>query len=178
MIPISMTALTDDDERDFIEHVYNANYRLMKYQIYQVTGRYQDIDDLIQDTILRLIPRVSLLRGLSGKQVRVYAVRTAKTVALNYLRSHNKQTLGKAEISQLPDSFESAYDAMEGNEAFHAMIGNLGKTDYDVLYMRYRMDMDPEEIGRLLGIKSIYQRLSRARKRLLELLHRGGWDDR
>lgn len=183
MVPIAIQSIANDDDRAYILALYQTAYRLMKHQIIQVTKNPQSADDLIQDTLVRLIPKIPLLRTLAPGQARVYAVRSAKAVAIDHMRKRSKEWTYYAEESgQFPEALfcgtENGYRQIESDDAFRSMLSLLGERDSDMLYYRYWLELGLEEIARLVGLgpQSINKALSRARNRLCQKLREQGVD--
>lgn len=165
----------------FIEEIYRSSYKLAAYHIYRVVKEPVEIADLLQDTFVRLIPKIDLLQSLSENQLRVYISQTAKHTALDYMRKkhvRDKWTYYPEETSPEPadnaDTPEEAYIKQERREEIQCAMDKLSERDRDLLYFKYRLDLSAPDICRAMGIKpeSFYQALSKARKRLCKIMER------
>lgn len=170
-------------EHEFLNTLYLNFYKLVSYHIFQIIKDSHVIADLLQDTFVRLIPKIDLLQSLSENQLRVYISQTAKHTALNYMRqkhTHDKWTHYPEETSPEPadnaDTPEEAFLKQERREEIQCAMDKLSERDRDLLYFKYRLDLSAPDICRTMGIKpeSFYQALSKARKRLCKIMEQEG----
>lgn len=177
-----LTTLESQSDKDFILALYHSYYRLMRYQIVQITSDTDSADDLVQDSIVKLIAKIDLLKLLTDNQRLVYCVKTAKYTALDDARRHSlraKNTSGEdaESVADSADTPEDAYMNSEFNPELASAISRLPTRDQDLLYFKYRLDLSTEELCTVLQIspQSIHQCLSRARKRVYRRLLEGGY---
>jgi RNA polymerase sigma-70 factor (ECF subfamily) len=73
---ILMAVLYNEDEgdREFIISLYRQYYPIMKQRAYFMVKDYAVVDDLIHETFIKLIPKISLLRSLSCYKVTSYII--------------------------------------------------------------------------------------------------------
>lgn len=177
-----IAAIEADSNRDFILHIYEKFYPQMKYQILHIVGKHGNADDLVQDTVIRLIAHIELLQALHENQVMMYAIRTAKSVALDYMRKksvRNKWRYYPEEYEEMPDQSDTPEEICikkESRSELWRTVGGLSERDQDLIYFKYQLDLSTEELCNLLNIseKSIRQCLSRARSRVRKLMIGGG----
>ena len=62
MLPVS--AMESDDDKAFMLNLYNDYYGLVRKTIYGITRNTTEVEDLINDTFIKLIEKVSLLQTL------------------------------------------------------------------------------------------------------------------
>lgn len=181
MLGIIATIVSDSD-REFILSIYKKFYPQMKYQILHVVGKCNDADDLIQDTVIRLIAHIELLKALQENQIMMYAVKTAKSVALDYMRKN----LVRSKWRYYPEEYEEIVDKAdtpeeicikkESRTELWETVDGLSERDRDLIYFKYQLDLSMDELCEVLNIseKSIRQCLFRARKRVRTLMMGGG----
>lgn len=124
MLGIIATVVSDSD-REFILSIYKKFYPQMKYQILHVVGKCNNADDLIQDTVIRLIAHIELLQVLQENQIMMYAVKTAKSVALDYMRKNSVR--GKWQY--YPEEYEEIADKAVCPKMRISLIA-LGRLNY------------------------------------------------
>ncbi len=86
MILLIITALENDDDRTFMIRLYKDYYGLVRKTVFNFTREAQDVEDLINDTFIKLIGKVSLIRTLESCKLAAYVVYTSKSVAINFIK--------------------------------------------------------------------------------------------
>lgn len=172
MIPIYILAIESDHDRDFMTGLY-LDYKGLIYREILARSGAETADDLVQETMIRLIDKVELLETLDEKRLTAYVAETAKNIAKNHLRKKEGRTVSVEELSELPDPTGTAEDRVLGSvdtSALKQVWGSLPEDVRSLLRMKYFLQMDNKEIAAHLGIKpeSVRMRLTRARGRLLE----------
>lgn len=177
---------TLQDEQRFISELYE-NY---KYIMYATVRKHisNDIiaEDLVQEAVMKLIPKVALLRGLNKAALATYIVCTVRNVSFNYLR--DKSTESNHILFELFEGFENDY-ATEGRDVevsvihkdriseFKAIIRKLPAKQQEVLIRKYYLKQSDEEIARYLKCKpgSVRMMLTRARRDAMAILKKEGF---
>lgn len=161
MIP-TFESIQSDSGHNFIDRIYRNSYKLAAYQLFQIVKDPHVIADLLQDTFVRLIPKIDLLQTLSENQLRVYISQTAKHTALDYMRKkhvRDKWTYYPEETSPEPadnaDTPEEAFLKQERREEIQCAMDKLSERDRDLLYFKYRLDLSAPDICRAMGISSL-----------------------
>ena len=90
MIPICILAIESDHDRDFMTSLYLDRKGLIYREILGLAGS-EAVDDLVQETMIRLIDKVELLETLDEKRLTAYVAETAKNTARNYLRKKTER---------------------------------------------------------------------------------------
>ena len=80
-----MAALTDPDDRALILDLYQDHYSLVRKVIYGITRDASRVEDLINDTYIKLIINISSLRTLNCRKTVAYLVYTARSVAIDFI---------------------------------------------------------------------------------------------
>jgi RNA polymerase sigma-70 factor (ECF subfamily) len=180
MLTILLTALKDDDEKTFILNVYRDYYGLVRKHIFHITQDTGHLDDLINDTFIKLIEKISLLRTLESCKLAVYVVYTVRSVAINFVKHRdveNKHLFYGME-EDLAEELVGDGAVEDGiiREEELAELGNaitrLPEKQKDLLYFKYILKMDNEQLGEILGIApaSVRQYLTRSRRCLRRLI--------
>lgn len=77
---------TEVADQQFIFRVYEEYKRLMYATVNKYISDFEVKEDLIQETLLRLIPKATMLREMSQSALSTYIVYTVRNLAFNYLR--------------------------------------------------------------------------------------------
>lgn len=171
MLPIIILAIEDEDDREFMASIY-TDYKLLLFsEIRKIVNDQWAAEDLIQDTLLRLIDKVGLLRTLERPKLTSYVVTTGKNLAKNHLRflsRHQQVSMDALDSDEHPSGYN-----MEDEAITHIMVaqlysswGDLPENVQELLERKYILMQSDEEIAKAFGIKeaSVRMRLSRARR--------------
>ena len=172
---VLLATLTDESDKDFILGLYRNHYALVRQVIYGITRDRDDLEDLINDSYIRLIKNVSTLQALDCHKTVAYLVYTARSVAINY--SSHRGVQGKhlyygqdADIGDTVVDLGAAVEEIivyrENVEELYQGLARLPESYRDVLYFRYILGMTDAEIAEKLDITtvSVRQYLARARR--------------
>ena len=177
MIPIVILAIENDFDRDFMTSLYYDYNRLIFFEIRSLIGMPDNIEDLVQETLIRLIDKVGLLERLDQSRLVAYIAETAKNVAKNQLRRNRDLVISVENFSRIPDAGESVEDKVISGlnlKAMEKLWDELPEDIQTLFRMKYFLHMSNEEIAQTLHIKpeSVRMRISRARKKVLALLEK------
>ena len=175
MIPVLILAIENDFDRDFMTSLYYDYNRLIYYEVRSLVGASDEVEDLVQETLARLIGKVELLERLDQKRLAAYIADTAKNVARNHLRRNRASAIPAEDFGNIPDTGESVEEQVIGGlnlQGMEKLWETLPEDIRTLFRMKYFLHMTNEEIGRTLGIKpeSVRMRISRARRKVLALL--------
>lgn len=73
-------------DKDYIKVLYQNFYPLMKKTALSIINDYYAVEDLVQDSFLKLVPKTSLLKSLSYNKQKSYITYTLKHVCIDYIR--------------------------------------------------------------------------------------------
>lgn len=161
-------------DKEFIMKLYDDYFKLVRKTIYKIIQNPADLDDLINDTFLKLIEKISLLREFTCHKMTAYVVYTSKSIAINYIKHRdvvNKHTYYGQE-NDLSEDMEDIFDCLEDRilhrldiEDLRDTILCLPESQRDVLFFKYFLEMPDAEIAKTIGIspKSVPQYVKRAR---------------
>ena len=93
MIAAILLQIENEDDRDFMAELYERYRRLMLSEIYKLIHDPWVAEDLMQDTVVKLIDKVDLLKTMNAKRLSAYAVTAAKNGARDYLRKAARNTV-------------------------------------------------------------------------------------
>ena len=86
MIPFIIQSIENEHDRQFAISMYE-NYILLIYsEVLKVEKDPSVVEDIVQETITRLLPRIDLLSTLSQSNLTNYIISTAKNTAYYFVR--------------------------------------------------------------------------------------------
>ena len=182
MIPFCIMAIESEDDREFMEKLYINYQRLMYSEIFKITRDQWVTEDLLQDTITKLIDKVEELREKERKQLINYIISSCKNRAFNYVTREGKRV--SFSLDECMDAPSAEYDRYEMErtlihtedlDRLAAIWPDMDERSRYVLEAHYILEKSNEEIAKDLGIcpNSVRMALTRARKTAYKLLEEG-----
>jgi len=111
---------------------------------YLLTGSHPDAEDLVQTTLLRVVPRWARICADPDGYVRTVLVR--ESVTRWRRRRWRERSVG--EVPELP-----ATETPSDRETLRAALARLSPRQRAVLVLRYYEDLPDERIGEVLGCR-------------------------
>lgn len=174
--------ITDLDDRAFMTDLHKDYYGLVRSAVYKVTRDTDHQEDLINDTFVKLIGKISVLRTLNCCRLAAYVVYTSRGVSINFIKHREVQNrhafygLEEDLVETVADPRETVEDQVvyfEERENLWKTILRLPERDKDLLYFKYVLEMHDTEISEKLNISpaSVRQYLTRARRGAKRLIN-------
>lgn len=143
-----------------------------------MTDSKQDAEDVVEEACISLMKKISLLRQLDCNVLESYVVSTVRNTAYSFQRRRTRRReVDDAEtlLANTPDSEpdpEASLLQKASLEQLMQAIRQLPEADQVAIRMKYFEERSTSEIAEVLGVQecSVRSRLTRARKRLRELL--------
>lgn len=109
MLPLIITEIEDADHKRFMEALYETSCRLMYHIAKKWTDSAAEQEDIVQDSLVKLISKAGLLRGLSKPQQISYVAHTVRNTAITHLDQRAKEerwvtSLDLGDEGELPPS--------------------------------------------------------------------------
>ena len=175
------------EDREFILSLYNEYARLMYFTARQYTAEADTQNDIVQESLLRLIRNTSTLRGLDPPALSTYIVTTVKNVSIDALRKEKRirehtVELDDESVRELA-SPEPAPDelmaALEDRGRLTAALASLPEDERLLLEQKYFLGSSDRELARSFRCKpgSIRMKLTRARRHMLSILREDRGDE-
>lgn len=165
----------NQETEDFFVFLYTKYYRTLKKKAAFYMGSISNIEDLVQDTFIRLIPHAEKLSIMSENARKAYILTTLYSVTMDYFRKSKNEAL-LSDTALYEDHVPQAYDGytFQISQALH----QLSDMDQKILYYKYFMGYSGRQIAKLLniGYPGIYTYLTRARKRFKTFYDKKGMD--
>lgn len=186
MILIAALEHESPDDQQFMLNVYEQFKPIMFKTAWNVAGDPFVVEDLIQDSLVKLIPKVGTLREFSSCTLCAYIVYTVRNTAINYLK-HQKVIDSHIVQYEFQD-----YEERVGNGDFtpeDLILMAEHKNEFSQIWMqfpdedqalfkgKYVLELSDVDLAKQFNCKpsSIRMKLTRARRRALDLLGKGEW---
>lgn len=186
-IPFTILAMEDNDDRAFMEQLYIEHKGLMYGIAITYLRNREDAQDAVNDAIIRLIHKVSELRGKDRSVLRPYIVSTMKRTALNIIKKNKtvRERVRNVEVEEI-DAYadqkadvDTAVVANCKSAELRKAIEQLTDRERTVLRLKYFEGWSDADIAQWLGLaeSSIRVYLVRARRHMYEILRGQGFED-
>ena len=160
-----------DAEQEYMHLLFERHAGLFRSLSTRYSEDREEQNDLIQDTLLRLIDYVHVLRGMNPYKVPSYIALTMKSVFINKLRREKR-----GEVRCVPYDDTLPWDMMRPQpdpyQELEAkfLLEQLSEQDRLLLKGWYIVGWTAEELAALLGCSkdSIRMKLTRARRRAFQ----------
>ena len=173
---IGLVEIEQHDDQHFFLCLYEQYKRLMFSTAKKYISDSNVAEDLVQDSVVKLIQKIPTMRKLSKWAVCSYIVSTVRNTAINHLR---RQQVAKnhhvdREYDEDVDAEHQCYlptpedlliiDECRGE--FQMAFNRLSSKDRDVLIGKYVLGLTDKELAEMHGCKpsSIRMVLTRARR--------------
>ena len=179
IMPAVILSIQDESDRAFMEWVFQTYQRLMYHYIMERLNDTWAAEDVMQECVLKLIDKISVLRKLSENKRRNYIITTAKNTTVSYLRREAlrsgssyddwaKDCIG----TPLDDDPESLILRREEIATLQFIWDDLDERSRLLLSGRYILDQSFEVLAQELNVSpgSARMMLTRAKRNALELM--------
>lgn len=176
-------------EYEFFQEFYEKNKRLIYYLVVQCGAGNDEVDDVVQDVVLRLMNYIPTLTKISSSQNRVanYIAQTVKSVYVDRVRAHKSKQLIVMPIEMIEAIYKDTPDRTSASENVAAqwdaelLKKKLIKRDWEILSGKYIMGYSDKELASRINYsqESIRMALTRARRNARKILEaeRSGEDE-
>ena len=148
--------------------VVQFQHRLVRYLIY-LLGRREDVEDLVQETWLRVLERGASFDGRSRFEPWLFAI--ARHLAIDMMRrrrmvsldQHDDEDWAPAEVVSKADSPFLLAARSQDAERLAGSIATLGAIYREALLLRFQEDLSLQEISDLTGapVSTVASRVQR-----------------
>lgn len=184
MLTLVLAQIDSVTDREFMVELYESYKYIMFATVRKYESCPESVEDLVQDSLLRLIPKLPVVRELAPNARIAYVVNTVRNTAIDHRRRkavEEKYIDNDAELWETPEALRGVEDALTAGERAEAVcraLERLPEREQTVLRGRYYLHCTDVELAELLGCKagSVRAMLTRARRHMLELLREEGFD--
>lgn len=166
------------DDAELMSLIYQKYYGNIKRSVLMLVSG-PDVEDIVQDTVVRMMQTIDNWRSLCESQMYSYTYNAARNNSINHLRMKNKKLYPILEVegeNEWDNSLDARLIRKENIEELYMILEKLSDRDRDLLRMKYKDRLSDWEIAALFGIKqdSVSGLVSRARKRVLKIAKKEG----
>ena len=173
---ILFAEMDNPSDREFMEQTYSAYYK----KLFSVAKSYVSEDsaaeDVVQDSFVKLIPKVRLLRGFSRPQLRAYLLSTVRNTAITRAQKQSMERSmlhhGDLDDTLVDDDKHISPEDILLTAEFEAALEHLDDRDRYMLEAKYYLGQSDSEIGKAIGVKcaSVRTMMMRARRKVLNAI--------
>ncbi len=169
MLPLVIMAIEDESGKAFMTWIYLQYRRLIYSEIRKIVGNTDEVEDLLQSVIEKLIEKLSLLREMDQSKLVNYIISTAKNTAYNSFRRKDLEILW-GDQEELTDPAPIPEEQIIAQEDMYRLasvwVGLDEKTQY-LLSAKYILKKSGKEIASDLNMPpdNIRMALVRARRK-------------
>lgn len=173
--------INNDEDREYMANLYVNYYTLMRKHVLQILRDTEQVDDVIIETCIKLINKISLLRTFKNDILSSYITYAARNSAIDFIKHRDAASkwlfygLENDLIALLPDNRKIPEELLLEKENLYELykvLDKLSQKDRNILEFKYFFKMTDKKIGEIFDIKqdSVREYLSRARKKAYKLL--------
>lgn len=176
-MPAIILAIENDDDRSFMESLFNSYQRLIYQKINRIVHDDWLTEDLLQTTIVNLINNLQNIRDLDERTLTAYICISAEHIAISELRKRKRKhqlwfdDLSVAENQADNNTPEIIILKSEDNKAFVHVWNKLDSRSKYLLRSRFILKKDYSEMAQELNIKpeSVRMAITRAKRVAINL---------
>ena len=170
------------EEQEFFLNVYEQFKRIMYKTALKYVSDITVAEDLVQDAIVKLIPKTPTMQKLNQKALLAYVVTTVRNVSIDHLKRQMRTAYDHG-YSELDEELHNEFQLKtqtpeeillneERSEELRKRWDNLNNKDKDILLGKYILGLTDKELARQYGCKpnSIRMILTRARRNALNVM--------
>lgn len=161
----------------FLAEFYEQYRRYLYYTVRKFTDSPQDQEDIVQDTMLRLLRNEENLRQLRGNQAATYLYLTVRSVFADRQSRVREQAAEDyvLELAQASREEGRTEDGLNAKWDAEILKQQLPRRDWQMLELKYITGYSDQEIAAEMGCSagSVRTLLSRVRRRAKSLLTGG-----
>lgn len=181
MITFICAAVDSPDDQSFMIDLYHTYKKAMLFTARKYVADDFACEDILQDSIIKLIQNISVIRSKERCVLASYIVSTVRNTSIDYLRKQGRDSkywscaqedIWEETADTVSLSMEELLLMKERNAQLMDIWPQLSEQDQTALRGKYILEYSDAELSVLLGCQesSVRTRLSRARRRALCLL--------
>lgn len=150
-------------------------YRQLLYAVaFRILQNSKDSEDAVHETFLRISDHLEKINEEECHKTKAFLVTVTKHISYDLCRRRKRERGISYEEWEETIGEESSEPSSGGD--LYEMLGKLPENYLNLLLLKYSHGYDDREIAQMLDIteENVRQRISRAKKRLSELLEKEG----
>lgn len=177
MIAIVCSTLETPDDKAFILRIYQEYKHLMFGTAWKYTSSPQDCEDIVQESLVRLIDKIDYFRHIERCVLPAYIVSTVRNTAINHLKHQaavqkHKSGLNEQQLSEDVLEFSDLAQLLHHREQVSKIWTVLTDEERFLLEGKYIIGYTDQELAKHLKCKasSIRMKLTRTRRKAFQFL--------
>ena len=179
MGPVKEIAPISGNDKEFFEKFYNEYKNFMFYSARKYVNTQSECEDIVQDTVERLLHNVKTIKEIDVYRIRKYIALTVRAAYLDAEKKKHRtcpfsfddavlEAIIKADLIYI-DNYADLYFRLDVEKLKH----ELPARDWIVLEGKYIMGYSQEELGQMLGVApdSIRMIICRAKQKARAILY-------
>lgn len=170
--------LDTEEEKDFLREIFETYKDEMFYTAYVILENKQDAEDMVQDTLVALIPHLNKMKKETPQKNWNFIVTIVKNKSFNRYNKKKRQAERELPITEeiLRDMVDEEFDLkvlqIEQRDFLVQFLKQMSESHQDILLLRYYHELSTVEIGELLGKSpdTVRHIIHRAKKKLQGML--------
>lgn len=179
MLPMVISEMEASDGRQFMTELYEDFGRLMYHTAKQWVADPDGQEDVVQESLVKLIGKAETLRGLDRPQQGSYIVHTVRNTAIKFLERQDRERSKVVKLDFPTDGegnrpLEELLLCEEVKKTFRAAWQTLPERERMLLEGKYLIGQSDQELAEALGIQSgsVRMALTRAKRAALKEMER------
>ncbi len=188
MLAMICTMTDNQSDRAFMLDLYQQFFRLMFFTARKCHLQQDACEEVVQESLVKLIQKVSLLRDMPQPVLAAYIVSATRNTAFDYTRRQSRQNARVGSLDDEPFSaglvsdsppLDDQLEAAELRGRLSSVLKELSKDDRALLEGKYILQYSDEVLAKMLNCKagSIRMKLTRARRRAFKLMKAEGGEE-
>ncbi len=171
-----LMTVQDAVQKDKIIFIYQSQYSRMAYTAGKYLHNREDVEDAVQDSMLRLITVIDRVETDDPVRLKNLCCVVARNVAVNMARARGQKILPLEEVFDTADhGTRTPEDTAIENDLMSRLIScidSMSDIYRDVCRLKYINELKESEIARLLDLppKTVNQRIFRGKQMLKNML--------
>ena len=174
MFPLIIMAIEDENDRAFMTWLYLQYRRLIYSEVRKIVGNTDEVEDLVQTVVEKLLEKLPLLREMEQTKLVNYIISAAKNTAYNYLRDKKPEILWEDQ-EELADPTPMPEEHILAQEDLYRLAQvwiDLDKKTQYLLSAKYILKKSGKEIASDLNMPpdNVRMALVRARRKARQVM--------
>jgi RNA polymerase sigma-70 factor (ECF subfamily) len=167
-----------EEEKNQFEHLYTTYKQDMYAIAYDVLKNKEDAEDAVHQSFLKIADNFTKVSQIPCNEIKAYIVIISRNTAIDMYRQNKNRATHTTELNETEIVDESYFENKDYDELLKA-IEQLPQIYKDVIYLYYLQGFSTKETATQLGITAnlVWQRTSRAKKMLKDILERSGYNE-
>ncbi|WDV46293.1 RNA polymerase sigma factor [Clostridiaceae bacterium M8S5] len=166
------------DTREKLEKLYMIYYKEMIYTAYDILKDYHEAEDVVQESIIKLEPKLEKIKQIECNKTRAFLVIVVRNIALDIYRRRKRQKLVQIDglAENLPQDNEMDFDLnlirLDEAEKMARQLAKLDNSYADILTLRYFYEYSNSEIAKLINLSegNVRVKVHRAQQALKKII--------